>query len=189
MLALFTGARREELAQLTAERVRVEEGVPYLAIDPIDDDGSLKTDESRRAVPIHSELIRLGFLAFVEDRRRAGGGHLFPLLKPNKRGQYAAKWGDWWGREFRKAGVKDATVAPMHSFRHGFITELRRLRVREDEERLITGHSVKMGKRDAHDGYGEHFVPGLAEVVNRVDFRGLDLSAVTPYKAARKAAE
>ena len=185
LLAVFTGARREELAQLATDRVRVEAGVPYLALDPLDDSGRLKTDESRRAVPLHRELIRLGFLEFVEDCRRAGGGHLFPQLKPNKRGQYAAKFGDWWGRYVRdKAGVEDPMIAPMHSFRHSVITDLRQQRVREDEERQILGHTDRDGRgaqKDSHDGYGEHLVPTLAEVVNLISHRGLDLSGVKPY--------
>lgn len=185
LLAVFTGARREELAQLATDRVRVEAGVPYLALDPLDDSGRLKTDESRRAVPLHRELIRLGFLEFVEDCRRAGGGHLFPLLKPNKRGQYAAKFGDWWGRYVRdKAGVEDPMIAPMHSFRHSVITDLRQQRIREDEERQILGHTDRDGRgaqKDSHDGYGEHLVPTLAEVVNMISHRGLDLSGVKPY--------
>ena len=185
LLAAFTGARREELAQLETDRVRVEEGCPYIAIDPLDDNGRLKTDESRRAVPLHRELIRLGFPEFVEDCRRAGGGHLFPQLKPNKRGQYAAKFGDWWGRYVRdKAGVEDPLIAPMHSFRHAVVTELRRLRIREDEEHMLLGHANKDGRDEranSHDNYGEHLVPTLAEVINLISHRGLDLSGVKPY--------
>ena len=185
LLAVFTGARREELAQLATDRVRVEAGVPYLALDPLDDSGRLKTDESRRAVPLHRELIRLGFLAFVEDCRKTGGGHLFPQLKPNKRGQYAAKFGDWWGRYVRDAAkVQDSLIAPMHSFRHAVITDLRQQRIREDEERQLLGHADRNGRSaqvDSHDGYGEHLVPTLAEVVNQISHRGLDLSGVKPY--------
>lgn len=177
LLLLFTGARREEIGQLTTERVRAEQGVHYLAIDPIDDDGRLKTDESRRAVPIHAWLLRIGFLSYVEERRRAGGGQLFPELKPNKRGQYAAKWGDWWGRYVRGVvGITDERIQPAHGFRHLMITECRRLLFREDYERAIVGHTGKGQRGDSHDGYGEHLVPSLAAELNRVDFRGLDLS-------------
>jgi len=185
LLAVFTGARREELAQLATDRVRAEAGVPYLAIDPLDEDGKLKTDESRRAVPLHRELIRLGFLEFVEDRRRAGGGHLFPLLNPNKLNQYGAAWGSWWSAYIRTVtGIDDATISPMHSFRHSVITDLRQQRIREDEERQILGHTDRDGRgaqKDSHDGYGEHLVPTLAKVINLISHRGLDLSGVKPY--------
>ncbi len=190
LLAAFTGARREELAQLETDRIRTESGVPYLAIDPLDDSGQLKTDESRRAVPVHRELIRLGFLTFVEDRRKAGGGHLFPRLKPNKLKQYAASWGTWWSDYMRTAsGIDDKTIGPMHSFRHSVITDLRQQRIREDEERQLLGHTDRDGRgvqQDSHDKYGEHLVPTLAAVLNLVTHRGLDLSGVKPYVSRYK---
>jgi integrase len=178
LLLLFTGARREELAQLTVDRVKSVDGVPYLAIDPIDEDGALKTEESKRAVPIHRELLRLGFLDFVQKRRDAGGKQVFDELKANKRQQYGAKWGDWWGRYVRETvGLTDKNLHPAHSFRHLFITECRRLHFRDDYERAIVGHT-RGGRKDAHDGYGEHLVPALADLINQVDFRGLDLSKI-----------
>lgn len=178
LLMLFTGARREEIAQLTAARVREEQGTPYLAIDPIDEEGRLKTDESKRAVPVHRWLLRMGFLEYVEEcRARGEAAQLFPDLKPNKRGQYAGKWGDWWSRYVRgTVGITDDRIQPAHSFRHLLVTECRRLMFREDYERALVGHSGGSKRRDAHDGYGEHLVPSLAAELNRVDFRGLDLS-------------
>lgn len=180
LLMLYTGARREEIAQLVVDRVKEIDGVHYVAIDPIDDDGRLKTDESRRSIPIHPALIRIGFLEFVKSRIRQGGGQLFPLLVANERGQYAAKWGDWWGRYVREVvGIKDKRIGPSHSFRHGFIDECRRLEFREDFERALVGHVRGGGRKDAHDNYGEHSVAALFGPLQRIDFRGLDLTNVT----------
>lgn len=177
LLLLYTGARREEICQLTTDRVRNTEGVTYLAIDPAEDGGRLKTEESKRAIPVHNNLIKLGFLDYVAERVRAGGGLLFPLLKLNERKQYGAKWGDWWRRYIRGAvKITDERISPAHSFRHLFITECRRLEFREDYERQIVGHVRGGGRKDAHDEYGEHLVPALYAAINRIDFRGLDLS-------------
>lgn len=176
LLMLFTGARREEICQLTGERVKETENIPYLLIDPLDDKGKLKTDESKRAIPIHNQLVKMGFLDFVKKQMKVGGGHLFPLLKSNKRGQYGAKWGDWWGRYIRQTvGITDQRISPAHSFRHLFITECRRLCFREDYERALVGHAGG-SRRDAHDEYGEHLIPSLATALNTIDFRRLDLS-------------
>jgi integrase len=181
LVLLFTGARREEVCQLTIEHIRESDGVPFFAIDPRDDFGRLKTDESRRAVPVHPTLKKLGFLNYVEKRRAAGDKLLFPLLnKPNKRGQVGAKWGDWWCRYVRKvAGIKDTRIQPAHAFRHLFITECRRLNFREDYERRLVGH-VGGGRKTVHDDYGEHLVGALLAAVARIDFRGLDLSNLYP---------
>lgn len=177
LLLLFTGARRDEIAQLTTDRVREYNGVKYFAIDTIDEGARLKTEESRRAVPIHQQLVVLGFNEYVAQRAKDGGGQLFPLLKPNKRGQYGAKWGDWWGRYVRETvGIADERVNPAHSFRHLFITECRRLGFREDYERAVVGHVKGAGRKDDHDDYGEHHIEALAEAVNKIDFQGLNLS-------------
>jgi integrase len=177
LLLLFTGARREEICQLTTDRIRQAEGVTYIAIDPIDDEGRLKTEESKRAVPLHDQLLKSGFLDYVAERVKSGGGSLFPRLKPNARGQYGAKWGDWWRRYVRETlNITDKRISPAHSFRHLFITECRRLEFREDYERALVGHVRGGGRKDAHDGYGEHLLPALSTALNRIDFRGLDLS-------------
>lgn len=176
LLLLHTGARREEICQLTTNRIKLSEGFHYLAIDPIEDEGRLKTDESKRAVPVHDQLIKMGFLDYVEVQIKAGHKQLFHELKPNKRGQYGAKWGDWWRRYIREEiGLADEKLHAAHSFRHQFITECRRLNFREDYERALVGH-VRGTRQDSHDEYGEHIVSALATEVNRIDFRALDLS-------------
>jgi integrase len=117
LLMLFTGARREEICQLTTERIKKSGEISYLLIDPIDDEGRLKTDESKRAIPIHNQLVKMGFLAFVQKQAKGGSGQLFPLLKPNKRGQYGAKWGDWWRRYIRQTiGITDECISPAQAF-------------------------------------------------------------------------
>lgn len=82
-LALYTGARLEELGQLRTADVRHEDGIDYLAIEP-GDGKRVKTKSSRRRVPIHPQLVKLGFLTFVESQRARGEARLFPELKATK---------------------------------------------------------------------------------------------------------
>ncbi|MGH7288353.1 MAG: site-specific integrase [Myxococcota bacterium] len=116
LLALYTGARRGELAQLLVRDVRDEEGVLLLDLN---DDGhgkSLKTEASRRKVPVHSQVIELGLAQFVEARRQDGAERLFPDVK-----QTANGWGDevgkWFGRWKRKHGITTEKKT-LHSTRH-----------------------------------------------------------------------
>lgn len=177
ILLLFTGARREEICQLTTQSIQEIAGVPAIAIDPRGDDGRVKTKESRRLVPVHRQLDALGLLDFVSSVRKKGGGALFPQLKRNKRGQLGAKWGDWWARYVHDVvGIRDKRIRPSHSFRHLFISECRRLKLREDYERALVGHVGKHSRRDVHDRYGEHDLPALTAEINKIDFRGLDFS-------------
>ena len=73
-LGLFTGARLNELCQLRAHDV-IEDvyGVPLISINKNGFNKSLKNDQSAREIPICSKLISMGFLDFVEERRKANG--------------------------------------------------------------------------------------------------------------------
>ena len=72
LLGLFTGARLGELAPLTAADVTTDEPlqIPMITIREDADQGRrLKTAGSARVVPVHPELVRIGFLQFVEQVR------------------------------------------------------------------------------------------------------------------------
>ena len=74
-------------------------------------------------------------------------------------------------------------VNPAHLFRHLFITECRATDMREDCERALVGHVGDGGRKDAHDNYGEHRVTVLAAAINKITFKGLDLSRLPRGKA------
>jgi hypothetical protein len=100
ILALFTGARPNEMAQMVvADLKQSEKGTWYLDIEATtdeDEDGkgaakTLKTAASRRKIPLHPEVIKIGFVQFVEQRKKTGSGQrLFPDLKPDGYGNHAA---------------------------------------------------------------------------------------------------
>jgi len=186
LLLLFTGARREEICQLTVGDVRNEGECAYLSIDPAEE-GRVKTAASRRKVPIHRELVRIGFLRYVQSLGAKPGKRLFEEMKPNKREQVGAKWGDWWSRYLRQTvGIKDKKVSPAHSFRHTMITECRRLNMRPDYERTMVGHVAGARGPDAHDSYGEIEVSALANELNRIEYPGLDLTHLHwPHASAK----
>src|SRR5262249_36292602 len=95
LLSLFQGLRLNEAAQLYVEDVKQRGGIDYLAMREERDDGSkcdkrLKTKQSRRDVPIHPELVRIGFLDFVAARRKdRNSPRLFPELSPGSTGYFS----------------------------------------------------------------------------------------------------
>lgn len=105
---LLSGARREEIAQLDLADIREELGIPYFNIASEGHSQSLKTSASKRKVPVHSDLVRLGFLAYVSQMRKAASGsklpgraRLFPQLEKGKNG-YGDAVGKWFGRFIRQ---------------------------------------------------------------------------------------
>jgi integrase len=180
LLALWTGARLEELGQLHVADVREEDGVRFLAIEP-GDGKRTKTKSSRRRVPLHPELLRLGFLEYVERQRAAGQVWLFSELRPTSYGSRTAAWSKYWGRHARELGVLDKRKT-FHSFRHGFKDAARAV-MPEEHHDAITGH--------ANGSVGRSYGRGvplsvLAESMAKVRYAGLDLSAQAEASEQRR---
>src|SRR5262245_29783529 len=101
LLGLYHGNRLEEFAQLCRGDVRQQDGIWFLDIN---DEGAkqVKNEQSKRKVPLHSELHRLGFLDYVERTAPNAMDRIFPQLRPGgpdkKLGYFFTKW----GRNYRK---------------------------------------------------------------------------------------
>lgn len=94
LTAMLTGARIAELCQLQREDVREESGVLALSVTSADG-RRIKTRQSERTIPVHDELVRLGFLCYVHARPlKAGIGSLFGIPKP-RNDDWGAKAGNW----------------------------------------------------------------------------------------------
>ena len=160
LLALFTGARLEELGQLLVTDVKRESGVCYLDINTLDESKSLKTRSSRRRVPLHAELIRLGFLKYVS--KLPPQGSLWPDPKPDNKGKLTGNWSKWWGRYARQeAGITDPRKV-FHSFRHTFKDATRAAGIDEALSDALTGHSGGGVRRTYGRGYP---IEKLAEAI------------------------
>ncbi len=194
LLALFAGGRRGELAPLRVADVQRDStnGAVMLTITEDREAGkSLKTRNSQRAVPVHPQLRRLGFLDYVEKVRREHGEKvwLFPLVAPDQAGG-AAAWTKWFGRYIRSLGIKDPAKV-FHSLRHNFIDALRAGGVDEEMREALVGHG--WWRTSTNRGYGARDMvhrftaKRLVAAVGRVAYPRLDLSHLPPRKrSARK---
>lgn len=115
-LCAFTGARVGELAQLRKQDVFQWDGTWIIHITP--EAGTVKTDEARD-VPLHQQIIDLGFPAFVEQSE---GGHLFLNVDPSEDSRGARRGLKNRLAEFGRNFVPDPRVAPNHGWRHRFKT-------------------------------------------------------------------
>ncbi|MBI2770216.1 MAG: site-specific integrase [Burkholderiales bacterium] len=156
LLMYYTGARREELAQLRASDVRLLAGrhaLPNISIlaaeDEDDEDRSVKNIGSRRIIPLHEDLISRGFIEYA--RSVPSDGQLFPQLKPSPQGFYGANFGKRWGVYLREVVGLRSTASPSHGFRHTFKTFCREVGIPEDVHDAITGHT---GNDKIARGYG-----------------------------------
>lgn len=141
LLALFTGARLEEIAIIEVSDIKEETAIPYIHIKTYNDDGTprrVKNNFARRKVPIHTKLVELGFLKFVAGQRRRKATRLFPGVRSTREKQSAA-FSQWYGRYARKY-VPDRQKS-FHSFRHTFKRAMREGRVEKALRDAVMGHS------------------------------------------------
>jgi integrase len=140
LLGLFTGARLNEICQLEIADIQQEGDIWFLNItDEGDNKKRLKAKASRRKVPLHSELIQLGFLDFV--RGRSNGKRLFPDYNWNANGGYGRNLGRWYNGIFLpKLGIKTPGVV-FHCARHTMVTRLGQAGVAEPIYQCIVGHA------------------------------------------------
>ncbi len=138
----FLGCRIEELCQInlsTDLHHDIEHDIWYLQLDEnADDDGitrkSMKQTASWRRVPIHSALVRHGFVDFLNAQRKARFSRPFEReWKPDKNASDVGtvlKWSHnaskWGGREFKmlakttEHGFLHPGQTYFHSMRHSF---------------------------------------------------------------------
>ncbi|MDP3287675.1 MAG: site-specific integrase [Methyloversatilis sp.] len=158
LVGLFTGARINELCQINPQcDIREEDGIPFIDItDKSPGDPrilkSVKNKSSRRVVPIHPELLRLGFLRYVREVREAGHMRLFPSF-PLKGKSAGAGPGTWFRKLLGGTGLRDETegaaVVGFHAFRSTFLSRAMHLDV--PGAQWLTGHidpSVSMVVRE-----------------------------------------
>jgi integrase len=175
LIALFSGLRMGECCQLRTDDIETEHGVHVLQVRP-GEGTRLKSKHSRRTVPIHPELTRCGLLDFAARQREAGHDRLFPELQPDRRGSYSGDFQRWANRWLDRAGAKGERQS-FHSTRHAFTDALRRAGATGEVIDGLLGWS----RGNMRDRYGSGpWIKMLAEVVERVEFPGLDLSHLYP---------
>ena len=139
LLGRYTGARLEELCQLHVGDISEVHGIPCIRIDDSQEGQKLKNESSRRIIPIHPALIKLGLLEHANTIKAEGSIRLFPELAPtrDKLGHAPSKW---FSRYRHKLGITDPKKT-FHSFRHSFIDDMRELGVQDSLVKRMVGHT------------------------------------------------
>lgn len=114
LIALFTGMRLEEIAQLQIDDIKTISGIDIFDINR-NNGKSVKTQAGIRAIPIHPTLLKMGFMDYVRSVKTVS---LWPELKRNANG---------YGNPISKA----------------FIRHLEDVGVRKDNNRGKVFHSLR----------------------------------------------
>jgi integrase len=127
ILGLYTGARLGELVQLHIRDVHFDEPIPHISIDEQNEGvvggaprKHVKSAAGIRKVPLHPDIIELGFTQFIEARRKSAGNpskRLFPEFPYGADGQASTVASKWFGRFMSSVGLTDPMLV-FHSLRH-----------------------------------------------------------------------
>jgi integrase len=126
ILGFYTGARLGEIVQLHLADIDLNGAIPLLKIT--DADGGLpgsanakhvKSEAGIREVPLHPDVLELGFVEFVSGRakHRKATERLFHRIPFGSDGQASTVFSKWFARFLDVAGLTDRALV-FHSFRH-----------------------------------------------------------------------
>lgn len=142
MLITYLGLRRAEAAGLAVADIVQEDGIWAIKIRGNAIRG-VKNLQSTRSVPVPGELLRLGFIDYVDRLKELNHSSLFPeLMSPSSK----ANPGDRFYKTFAPLMKADKEIAAqlwdrtIHALRHGFSNTLKQQGVELSIIEDITGH-------------------------------------------------
>ena len=147
ILLAFSGARVTELTQLRKKDVFEEDGIHAIRISP--EAGTVKTGIYRE-IPLHPQIIELGFLSFVESCPdgplfyQKAAGQAVSLQRAQITGAKISKW-------LKDMKVIPDGLQPNHAWRHRFKTIGREAGIQDRVLDAIAGHAP----RTQGDNYGD----------------------------------
>ncbi|OWQ97478.1 integrase [Sphingopyxis bauzanensis] len=171
LIAVFSGMRQEEICQLRLTDVRQVESIWIFDLN-MRTGQQLKNANAIRQVPVHAELIRLGFLTYADEQRKVGKDLLFANLQPGGADdRLGHNYSKWFSRYRRETGLF-VPGRDFHSFRHSATTFMSRASVQHSVIDAVTGHATA-GETARYDK--GLTVSNLKEAIDTIEI-GVDLS-------------
>ena len=181
LICALMGMRPLEVCQLLVGDIhKTPKGTDFIDVVETADEGenikTLKTSASRRKIPIHPELIKIGFLNFVEKRRSQVGEkeRLFAHLKPDAYGNSASYPMKRFRDHFLPAAITLQPRQSFYSFRHSFRDALRRCEAPSSALKALGGWTEA---KAVSDHYGTvHDPDHQAQWIAKVAYEDLDFT-------------
>ncbi|QIR14487.1 tyrosine-type recombinase/integrase [Shewanella aestuarii] len=169
LLMMYGGLRPAEACQLHIHDIEVKDGIALMNITNASAGQQLKTEQSKRKVPIHQQLIELGFMDFVKKRadRTSKAKPLFHY-QPSHDGNWSHTFCREFGKLLDQLNFTAGKRPTAYSFRHTFIDELKQGQIEESLVAQIVGHAYQ---NITYGRYGKKFdVKTLKPVIDSIQF-------------------
>lgn len=177
LIALFTGARVAEVAQLRARHIREIEG--RWCIDLTPSELRIKTAPSRRRIPLHSGLLELGFHEHAAALAKTDDSQLVLRdinIEHDRPGKYLSRWFSTYRRQrFPKVEPRSITF---HDFRDTMLNRAEDVSQDAPAIDALIGHSAKGEKRNYREGNATFKLQRVSAVVDAVEFPSIDIKAL-----------
>ena len=157
ILCAFTGARISEITQLRKEDVREDGDRWVIRITP--EAGTVKAG-GYRDVPLHRQVIALGFADFIKSEE--DGPVFHGATEPTNYTTAARSVSDELAKWLRRGELAPEGVQPNHAWRHRLKTQARDLGLDMRVVDAIQGHAG----RTASDDYGDVSLIAKARVID-----------------------
>lgn len=158
LIGIYHGFRGNEIAQLSMSSIVKKNGIDCFSIAVYDSKQKYKTNSSKRLIPIHSKIIELGFLKYIEQQKEKGEKQVFSNLRYDENSGYWKDFGDDFNEKLKPQFVDEEILnnpriqVDFHSIRHLFGHMLKEV-INDNTLIYLMGHSLK-GKM-THDNYGK----------------------------------
>lgn len=139
ILFTYLGPRRKEFAGLAVDDIAKDDD-GYVIILRTNAYRRLKNRQSKRMLPLPDEMVRLGFIEYVEAIKRLGHGPLFPDLFSDKTDNDPGdRFYDTFVPIMQEALGEKMWSRAIHAFRHGMADTLKQAGVSPDVIDDISG--------------------------------------------------
>ncbi|MBS1050245.1 site-specific integrase [Gluconobacter japonicus] len=172
MVALYTGMRLGEICNLRCQDIEnIQEVACFRICQHAEDNWSPKSAAGIRIVPIHSQLISLGIMSFVQPNQH----FLFPDLPTSRDGVRGAAFGQTFSRLKDKLGLPPEVA--FHGFRHTVSTKLRNQNadIRELWIDRLLGHEASHRSQGTMNYTSSIDVKNLSMVIESLDYPSLKM--------------
>ena len=171
LLGIFSGMRTNEMCQLRLIDIKKQNNIWFIFIED-SEETKVKTENAIRKVPVHPQLIDLGFVDYVTTQKKSKRGRLFWELTEDRDG-FASHVSRHYNQRFLPAvGVWEKYTKVLYCTRHTFINKLYSEKVDENVIKTLVGHEKEFTMK--HYG-GDPFTPErLLEEISRVSYSGIN---------------
>ena len=171
LLGIFSGMRTNEMCQLRLIDIKKQKNIWFIFVEDTEET-KVKTENAIRKVPLHPQLIDLGFIDYMTAQKKSKRGRLFWELSEDRDG-FASHVSRHYNERFLPAvGVWKKYTKVLYCTRHTFINKLYSEMVDENVIKVLVGHEKEFTMK--HYG-GDPFTPErLLEEISKVSYSGIN---------------